>query len=360
MTTVRRFRQALALFALLAIAAPSAFSAPAFAAPRPPGYPNASHFGSVPDRHTFWYRQCMRVEPRQPHSSDLQRGHSDCQAGDASASDLYYDKLNQASTSQREWDQVRYCAVASNDTAVLMMLHANGLGVPRDVDLAIRFACSGAAAPAEMEGRVEHLVTLQDDPRRFDQCDDITSGAMGGVCAAIGQRQAGKVRTAFLARLRAGLTAPQQAPFDALVKASGGFADVRGSNEVDMTGTARIQMAIDAEGRELEWLREHLAAFEKGLFTLPAPGRFSLADAELNRAYARVMGVAETAPGHPGQLPHSSVDKAGVRTAQRAWLAYRDAWVRFAALRYPALDPASLKAALTQWRHKQLAALAPE
>jgi len=136
MTTVRSLGQALALsallalFVLLATVAPSAFSAPAFAAPQQPGYPNPSHFGGAPDRYAFWYRQCMRVKPRQPHTGDLQPGQSACKAGNPSASDLCYDKLNQASTSQREWDQVRYCATASHDTAVLMMLHANGLGMP--------------------------------------------------------------------------------------------------------------------------------------------------------------------------------------------------------------------------------------
>ena len=333
------------------------FGAPLHAVPLQTGYPNASNFGVVPDPRAAWYQQCLRVQQHQPPARDLLaigKGKA------CHASKLYYDKLNQASTSQGEWDQVRHCAQASNDTAVLMMLYANGIGVAQDADLAIKYACSGEAAMPEMEARVAHLANLQGSKRRFDQCDDISSGRMGAVCASIAQDQAGKVRSAFLARLRGALTAPQQASFDALVKATNAFAHARGTDEADMTGTAGTQMGIDAEGREQEWLREHLAAFEKGQFKLPAAEECALADAELNRAYAQVMQSPETDPDHRARLHYSTVEKSGVRATQRAWLAYRDAWVRFAAQRYPAIDQVSLKAALTQWRIRQLARLAPE
>ncbi|MBC7452698.1 MAG: DUF1311 domain-containing protein [Massilia sp.] len=278
------------------------------------------------------------------------------------AGERYYDKRNQATTTPAEWDQVRYCALASNDISVLMMLYANGFGVTRDADLAIRYACASEGALAEMEERVMHLARRKTDQSgdRFDQCDDITSGFMGGYCASIAENQAGKVRTAFLARARKAMSAPQQVAFDALLAVTSVFAASRGNVETDMSGTARAAMAIDATAREQEWLREHVAAFEKGQVNLPAPEQFAAADAELNRAYRRLMQATATDPDHPQRLAWSTVEKSSVRATQRAWLAYRDAWVRFAALRYPAIDAAALKSALTQWRSKQLVALAPE
>ena len=334
--------------------------APLSAAARQADYPDTSNFGLVPDHNAVWYQQCLRVQHHQAPTRNLTPSPPLAKAKTCAAGKLYYEKLNQASTGQAEWDRVRQCALASNDSAVLMMLYANGLGVAQDTDLAIKYACSGEAALAEMDGRVMHLVNLKGDKRRFDQCDDITSGRMGAVCASSATEQSGKLRSAFLARLRTRLTPAQQASFDLLVKASNRFADGIGSNETDRGGTAGVMMVINAEAREQEWLREHLAAFESGQFKLPAAEQFDLADAELNQTYARVMQSPETEIGHPGRLADSTVDKQGVRATQRAWLAYRDAWMRFAAQRYPALDQAALKAALTQWRTRQLAGLVRE
>ncbi len=73
------------------------------------------------------------------------------------------------------------------------MLYANGFGVERNYDLAIRFSCENAsAAEAEMEGRIGHLEYLRDHPgvkaKRFDLCDDATSGLMEGQCAYIDEQ----------------------------------------------------------------------------------------------------------------------------------------------------------------------------
>jgi uncharacterized protein YecT (DUF1311 family) len=47
---------------------------------------------------------------------------------------------------------------------------------------------------------------------------------------------------------------------------------------------------------------------------------------------------------------------SGVRKAQVAWLAYRGAWVQFAAAKYPRVGPDSLRASLTQSHTKELQA----
>ena len=68
-----------------------------------------------------------------------------------------------------------------------MMLYANGYGVARDTSRAIHYACRLDTAKAEMEARVAYLASgaLAHDDQPFDLCDHITSGRMGGVCAAI-------------------------------------------------------------------------------------------------------------------------------------------------------------------------------
>src|SRR5471032_2984865 len=147
-------------------------------------YPN-TNFGAPFSNDESWYRQCMRVaDLGVPQASGSAAPSPQC---DASA--LYYSKLNQVATPPAEWQTVRACASAKADSAVLMMLYANGFGVPRDVDLALHYACQLEAAKAEMEARVAHLAAARgiDRPfaQPFDQCDDITSGYMEAVCAAI-------------------------------------------------------------------------------------------------------------------------------------------------------------------------------
>jgi uncharacterized protein YecT (DUF1311 family) len=301
-------------------------------------YPNTENFGPSVDRHTEWYKECMRVEHVRPPASNSAGQDAPCNASKA-----YYDKLDQAITSPAEWGQVRSCAIASNDTAVLAMLYANGLGVKRDLALATHYACSTAAAPAETEGRVMHLSTLPAGAR-FDHCDDITSGMMGGVCAFIDARRTEKIRVAFLARVRRALPAQHKAAFDQLVRTGAAFASSHARDETWPGGTAYAALVISAEARENEWLREHLAAFEKDQFVLPLQPGIASDDTGLNRIYAEVLKSDRT-----DRMPVPAI-----RKAQRSWLAYRDAWLAFAALHYPQLPADTLKASLTQWRIKQL------
>lgn len=310
-------------------------------------YPNTGNFGVEADRSEPWYQQCLAVKDATPSTApsgmEMPFTHK---TGDCDAMGAYYEKLDQAATSGAEWAGVRRCALASNDTAVLAMLYANGLGVPRDTRIAMHYACRTGAANAEMAQRVGHLADLPPG-KRYDHCDDITSGMMGGICANIAAIRAERIRSAYLARLRTSLAAPQTAAFDRLVKASDAFAKAHAEQETPRGGSGYTGFVIDAQAREQEWLREHVLNFEKGRFNVPPASQFPADDAQLNRVYQRRTHPAET-PDEFDAQPEQ------IRATQRLWLVYRDAWVAFAALRYPQLPADSLKALLTQWRIKQL------
>lgn len=105
------------------------------------------------------------------------------------------------------------------------MIYANGSGVPRNADLALKFACEiEDEASAEQEARINHLLLLRqmsDLPVAppFDLCDNITSGFMGAYCE--GKRvDIGKRETA--PRIQAVIdeaTPAQRAAFDKLPQA---------------------------------------------------------------------------------------------------------------------------------------------
>jgi hypothetical protein len=136
---------------------------PAFAAGP---YPNTNNFGVPFTKDEPWYQQCMRVAAQTASDAPTAR----TMAPKCNASDLYYSKRDQAVTSPAEWRTVRQCALAHDDSAVLMMLYANGFGVPRNADIAMHYACDlEFIAKAEMEARIGHLSAAPRPGVVFDQ-----------------------------------------------------------------------------------------------------------------------------------------------------------------------------------------------
>lgn len=97
-----------------------------------------------------------------------------------------------------------------------------------------------------------------------------------------------------------------------------------------MSGTARAAISIEeAERLEAELLAD-LHRFETG--KLPEGRSPKAADGVLNATYARVLSRLETEQ-------NATVNAEGVRTTQRTWLRYRDAWAHFGTARYPSTKP---------------------
>lgn len=326
-------------------------------APAAAPYPNTAGFG-VPFSHDEdWYRQCMRVEnaarqaaPRSPAAAPA----------DCNASDLYYRKRSQAATAQAEWDQVRACALAHDDHAVLMMLYANGFGVPRNTDIAIHHACMvDFAAKAEMEARIAHLAAGLPANAVFDQCDDITSGRMGTVCASIRQDEDRRVRGTRLDRMAATLPAPARAAWQRLQTAAARYAAAAGA-ETDMQGTAAPSFVIQREEKMREQFMQ--AALDAVAGKLPAASSQDAAarDRELNEVYRKLMAAPSPQQDWPDRLGETTIQRKDVRAAERAWIAYRDAFAAFAAQLKAGADANAVNALLSSQRVAALQAVARE
>lgn len=254
--------------------------------------------------------------------------------------------------------KARACAFASNDAGVLMMLYANGRGVARDFAVARHAACAMEAAPAEMSGRLAHLGEMEHAlaqgrvPAAIDVCDDITSGYMMGVCAGLAARQAVAKRQAETARLTRGWPPAQQAAWTRLQGRAEAYAGKRGDGEVDMSGTARAAMAIGAEEDARDAHLQILRDLEGGRVDATLADRAALQERELNEIYGQLRALPEPET--------TTVTMESIRATQRAWLGYRDAWLAFARLRYPAVPAAALRARLTAERVKNLQQLLEE
>lgn len=252
--------------------------------------------------------------------------------------------------------KARQCAfldTGSNDgvfagRTILMMAYANGKGAARNLDVAIHLACGIEGAPAESHGRVMHLAQLRTkrDGGNFDFCDDVTSGLAAGYCASHEEAVAGAKREAGYARLTAAWPAPHKQALARLRAAHKAFAEAHGEGEVDHGGTLRAAMEIGAEESLRDELLATLRQLEAGRAPVYGHAQYVAADAALNAAYRKQLAAVEEEAGPGG------VTRQGIRGAQRAWLAYRDAFLAFAAVRYPKVPRESLAAWLTVKRAK--------
>lgn len=233
--------------------------------------------------------------------------------------------------------------------AILMMLYANGFGVKRDIDLSIRLACANVGhAPAEIDGRIRHLQHIKagDAEGVFDICDDITSGYMDGMCQFIHSRLAEIKRKSTIDSVIKNWQEQDKRAYEQLRKSATAFFDQRVLSEVDMTGTSRAAIAL-AEGDLLEdSFKENILKAGKCILPCYNTTDFIKADNELNLIYKKIMADKG--------LNWGTVTKDGIRSTQRKWILYRDAWVTFGTMHCPSVSDVTWKTIITLARILQL------
>ncbi len=245
-------------------------------------------------------------------------------------------------------------AERSYDNNDLAEIYANGWGVKRNVKLAMALVCHGSDVPAELIAMIEALYSTKDKGRlqpEFLFCDNITSGAKGGFCSARAEQIANKQREQEAAGIILHWTELQQEHFRALQEAAESYFSEHAGSEQDMSGSARNSFFIDEEEKLRDEFLISIKLFEAG--QIPADIDFVKADRDLNNLYSQILTMKfEEYPG--------AVTKNGIRSTQRKWIKYRDAWVKFAEVKYPARSPDLWKTWATKQRSKQLEELSKE
>ncbi len=278
----------------------------------------------------------------QPTANDRRR-----LAGCVSESFYYAEKSGQS-----ELRDARLCAFLERETeeppvfggpAVLMMVYANGRGVPANLDLARRFACEVSGASAELDGRLKHLAAMaagkEGSGTPFDLCDDITSGYMAGFCAKREAEALRAQRELEITKLISGWPPAKREALAALRLVANEYFDTVVSNEVDLSGTARAAMQVDAQETLEQEFFEFLQGLEAGRYPQGDAAALARADAELNRVYAKVMKAAKPENRESDWSFYGTVQGEGIRKTERSWLRYRDAWARFGKASYPKVAP---------------------
>jgi uncharacterized protein YecT (DUF1311 family) len=257
---------------------------------------------------------------------------------------------------QRDYVKARMCAFMEADRAddevfsgstILMQLYANGLGVSRDPDLATTYACLIEGAPAEIDARVLHMQALKTKPEHVDYCDDITSGLAAGFCQNRNSHQAAGSRDDRLQAMEARLPPAARALYAPMKKAFDAFVHAHGTGEVDLSGTARAALMIAEQDAVRNQFAKDLDSLLVDRWASATVADAKAADAQMNLSYHKAMAWA-------GRKDNPTTTKPDdIRKAQRAWLAYRDAFGRFAAAAADVSADAVL-AHLTKLRTAQL------
>jgi hypothetical protein len=232
---------------------------------------------------------------------------------------------------------------------ILMMIYANGQGVPKNFDLALRFACTVGGAGAEISGRLSRLLAARTTGNledAMDVCDDVTSGYMSGYCAAHVERVAAVPRNA---RRRAASSTMPQVELKALDTAAARFFEARSTWEVDLTGTMRAVFSIEEQAKledELVLTLEHL----KDATFVPPHADPKPLELELSKLMATSISRKTDSPA----TMIGSVTSGGIRKTQKQWLRYRDKLVELVRKVRPAAELDDWRASIIQSRLEQL------
>lgn len=280
------------------------------------------------------------------------------------ASALYYGA--DGSTRSGDFAAARRCAYAQREaktkdapfgaSSMLMMMYANGRGVPRNIPLAKRFACEIDTADYETEGRIRKLDAMAKEKTTksvLDACDNVASDFMIDNCLARDTSFATFKRQQRITRLEAPWTSKQKQAFNALRKAAEDYFAASSEGEVSHQGTMSVIILNGHDEKLRDDFVKSLERFERGGQPVLGTDVYNAEDAKLNAAYQdwlRRLAVNES----QGESDVADVHARGVRNAQRKWLLYREAWVAFAAARYPGVPMNAWRARLSRERTASL------
>ena len=318
-------------------------------------------FGQKPERYNLRPAECDAYDKIEVLAKDLPTAEERKALASCSSEDLYFGfavaadpvKARKCAYIEREKaGEVQQTAFSGS--ALLSMIYANGKGADRNFDLATKFSCEVDGAPAENARRFQHLQKLKAgnwSGDNFHLCDDITSGYMEGMCAGLEEKFASVARNKKLNNITAHWSSAERSAFHDLREEAQAFFKASSRNEVDLSGTARGQLVVEAEASLNDEFVAAVDRFERGELPRFTTADFSKADAKLNLEYAKL----QLKPNKP--IGFSTVTPAGVKTAQRTWLRYREAWVKFGQIKYPSVSPESWRTWLTEQRISMLSGL---
>ncbi len=227
-------------------------------------------------------------------------------------------------------------------TGILMELYANGLGLKRNLPLALRLGCEDGIAESALDDLAARIKDSSAAKKPFDSCDFATTTFEIGFCVGYHSEITDDRRLHALNQLSASWPTDQKRAFAALIQADAAYAEGHGRGELNTEGTDRAYEGTFSEEILLDAFTFLVRTLEKGQFPSFTAKDAVLADQRLEGIYKRNLASAEKK-----REEYGAVDPGKLRETQDAWTRYRDAWMVFGRLRYPKMSPESLRAKIT-------------
>lgn len=228
---------------------------------------------------------------------------------------------------------------------ILTMIYANGKGTARNYDLALKFACEAPGGPGDVAGRVHQLEAYKQSKWQgdgFSVCEHSGGRVLYRDCAIIDERFDHLDREKKLDSIATQWKPGAKEPFQDLRHAAAAFFHVEAAKGLDLSASFEVQERAFLERQFLQDLDQLVNG------QLPSASAVDAAKAE-----KEMQTAYETAVAHKPSAT-STVTPGGIKESQQEWLRYRQAWLEFGKLEYPAVAPASWNAWLDDQRTEML------
>jgi len=235
--------------------------------------------------------------------------------------------------------------LAFGGKTILMMAYANGKGVTRNFDVALKLGCEIGGVPVDIAGRVHELAHLKEERwtgDNFSTCNHSAGKYMYDQCAILEDRFDKVGRDKQLKDIVSNWSAANRKAFHVFQMKAQEFFKARVSMEIDLSGTLEVHEAAFLERDLISTLER----FERGELPRFSADAFCKADTAMRAAYSRTQTGTNSRWG--------TVTREGIKKAQQAWFPYRNAWVTFGRKKYTGVTAESWKTWLTQQRMAML------
>jgi hypothetical protein len=217
---------------------------------------------------------------------------------------------------------------------ILADIYFNGAGVKRNIPLAMRLACESEEGMATLA--LPEIAKLSSSPpagRLFEFCDYAATTFTMNFCTGYESQIEDDRRSDYYNSLKASMTPEQKAAFEKLFAAQNAYIEAHAS-EVDQGGTIRVIRTVGSQGILKDLFHTEVVHFERKKWPVLSDNQVTMADALLHREYVKKLQQFQTQTKE--SIDQGAVTADHLSRVEETWQTYRDAWVAFARLRYPA------------------------
>lgn len=217
---------------------------------------------------------------------------------------------------------------------ILADIYFNGAGVKRNIPLAMRFACESEERMAELAlPDIAKLNGSAPSQGPFEFCHYAATTFTMNFCSGYASEIEDDRRSRYYNSLKSSMAPEQKTAFEKLLTAQDAYIAAH-AFEVDQGGTIRGIRTIGSQSILKDLFRTDLVHFERKKWPALSDNQITQADALLHREYEKKLQQLRNQTKEA--INQGAVTADHLSSVERAWETYRNAWIAFARLRYPA------------------------